>query len=54
VTDLLPNLDDLIAALPANAAGADAAQLARGVGASRSWQEADDALDAVVNSWAAQ
>jgi hypothetical protein len=52
VSDLIPNLDDVAAALPATPTGQDAAELAAAVSAAGSWLAVDSALDAVVGSWA--
>lgn len=51
VSDLIPNLEDLVAALPATPAGRDAAELTAAVSSAGSWHEVDSALDAVVDGW---
>jgi len=51
VSDLVPNLDDLTAALPATPPGQDAAELIAAVSAAGSWQEVDSALDTVIRAW---
>lgn len=50
---LLPNVLDLLAALPDNAANADARQLAAAAGSVESSEELDAALTGVVQSWLA-
>jgi hypothetical protein len=51
VTDLIPNLADLLAALPDSTAGRDAAELATAAAEANTWAEVDAALDDVVNRW---
>ncbi len=52
MTDLIPNLDDLLASLPASAARDDAAELAVAVRDATTWAEVDAVLDDVVTRWA--
>lgn len=52
MADLIPNLADLLAALPTSTVGRDAAELATAAGAATTWDEVDAALDDVVNRWA--
>lgn len=53
VTDLIPNLEDLLAALPlATSAGRDAAELASATSRANTWTDVDAVLDAVVTGWA--
>lgn len=52
MTDLLPNLPDLLAALPASAAGRDAAELAEAAGEAITPDDVDVALDRVISRWA--
>lgn len=52
VAELIPNLDDLLAALPSTTAGRDAAELATAAGTASTTSEVDDALDQVINRWA--
>ena len=52
MADLFPNLEDLLAALPATAAGRDAAQLATTAGEASTSADVDEALDRVVSRWA--
>jgi len=52
VTDLLPNLPDLLAALATSSAGRDAAELAGAAGEVMTVDDVDAALDRVVSRWA--
>ena len=53
MSDLLPNLPDLLAALSVTTpVGRDAAELARAAGAASTSDEVDAALDRVINRWA--
>ena len=52
MTDLIPNLADLLAALPASAAGRDATELVAAARVASTWAEVDAALDQVVSRWA--
>ncbi len=52
MTDLIPNLQDLLAALPASPAGRDAAELAKAAGAAITPDDVDAALDRVISRWA--
>lgn len=52
VTDLLPNLPDLLAALPSSAVGRDAAELAEAASEATTPDGVDDALDRVIERWA--
>jgi len=51
VTDLIPNLADLLGALPSSTAGRDAAELAAAVGEVSTSAEIDAALDRVISRW---
>lgn len=54
MSDLVPNLDDLLVALSGGTdAGRDAHELALAVASAHTWQEVDAALDHVVDRWAA-
>lgn len=50
---VLPNLEDLLAALPDDDAGADAAALARTAAAAASWPQASKDLAGLVQTWMA-
>lgn len=52
VVALLPNLPDLLVALPSSPAGRDAAELAEAAGAAMTPDDVDDALDLVIAQWA--
>lgn len=52
VTDLLPNLPDLLATLPSSSAGRDAAELAEAAGEATTPDDVDAALDRVISRWA--
>ncbi len=52
VTDLLPNLTDLLAALPDSDAGRDAAALATEAAAAASWPDATQRLGELAQTWA--
>ncbi len=52
VDDLIPNLTDLVAALPLSAAGRDAAELAQAAGEATIPADVDAALDRVISRWA--
>lgn len=51
VADLIPNLNDLLAALPSTPAGRDAAELAAAAGGASTPAEVDDVLDQVISRW---
>ncbi|MGI8537514.1 MAG: hypothetical protein ACR2K2_13745 [Mycobacteriales bacterium] len=51
MADLIPNLDDLLAALPSTPAGRDAAELATAAGTASTPAKVDDALDRVISRW---
>ena len=50
--DVIPNLLDLVAALPASPAGRDAAELAAAAGEAVTPSDVDAALDRVISRWA--
>jgi len=52
VTDLIPNLPELLAALPPSAAGRDAAELAEAADKAITPADVDAALDRVIGRWA--
>lgn len=52
VVDLLPNLPDLLAAVPSSPAGRDAAELAEAAGEAMTPDDVDAALDLVIARWA--
>ena len=52
MTALIPNLADLLAALPSDAAGRDAAELITVGGAATMPADVDAALDQVISRWA--
>jgi len=52
VSDHVPNLPDLLAALPSSAAGRDAAELVQAAGEAITQGEVDAALDSVISRWA--
>lgn len=52
MSELIPNLPDLLAALPLSAAGRDAAELAGAVGEATTPDDIDAALDGVISRWA--
>lgn len=52
MSDLIPNLPDLLSALPSSAAGRDAAELAQAVDEATTQGEVDAALDHVISQWA--
>lgn len=54
MSNVLPNLDDLLAALPDDGAGSDAAALARATAATKSWDEATQQVKALVQTWTAR
>lgn len=51
VTELLPNLPDLVAALPAGAGAADVRELADGSASATTLDQLDVALAATVQRW---
>ena len=52
MSDLIPNLADILATLPSTPAGRDAAELAAAVDKASTWAEVDAALDAAADRWA--
>ena len=52
MSNLIPNLADLLAALPSTQAGQDAAELVAVADESSTWAEVDAALDTLVETWA--
>ncbi len=55
MSDLVPNLDDLLVALPdGTKAGRDARELAQAVASADTWEDVDAALDRVVDRWASR
>ncbi len=52
MADGIPNLADLLAALPLTLAGRDAAELATAAGTANTPAKVDDALDQVIDRWA--
>ncbi len=52
MTDLLPNLPDLLAALSSSPAGRDAMELAEAAGDAMTPDGVDAALDRVISRWA--
>lgn len=53
MSSLLPNVEDLLAALPENATTSDARQLANAASGADSHAELDAALSRVVQGWLA-
>lgn len=52
MSNLIPNLTDLLTALPASEAGVDAAELATAASSATSWADVDRVLDEITRGWA--